>query len=103
MLNIFFEIKGIVHKETVLAGQGVNSAHYFDVLQQLKMCEISSRILATKELAFASRQRAIPHFPFHQRSLDQNNMTVSPTHITFLCAPIKCNYVDTIVAMEAES
>jgi hypothetical protein len=26
---IFFDIKGIVHKELVLAGQTVNPAHYF--------------------------------------------------------------------------
>jgi hypothetical protein len=35
MLIIFFGIKGIVHKEFVLAGQTVNSAYYCDVLQRL--------------------------------------------------------------------
>jgi hypothetical protein len=35
MLNIFFDIKGIVHKEFILAGQIVNSAYYCDVLQRL--------------------------------------------------------------------
>jgi hypothetical protein len=35
MLIIFFDIKGIVQKEFVLAGQTVNSAYYCDVLQQL--------------------------------------------------------------------
>jgi hypothetical protein len=34
-LFIFFDIKGIVHKEFVLAGQTVNSASYCDVLWQL--------------------------------------------------------------------
>jgi hypothetical protein len=28
MLIVFFDIKGIVHKEFVLAGQTVNSAYY---------------------------------------------------------------------------
>jgi hypothetical protein len=35
MIIIFFDIKGIVHKEFVLAGQTVNSACYCDVLWQL--------------------------------------------------------------------
>jgi histone-lysine N-methyltransferase SETMAR len=35
MLIIFFIIKGIVHKEFVLAGQTFNSAYYYDVLWQL--------------------------------------------------------------------
>jgi hypothetical protein len=32
MLIIFFDIKGIVHKEFALAGQTVNSAYYCDSL-----------------------------------------------------------------------
>jgi hypothetical protein len=36
MLSIFFNIKGIVHKEFVLAGQTVNSAYYCDILRQLR-------------------------------------------------------------------
>jgi hypothetical protein len=35
MLVIFFGIKGIVHKEFILAGQTVNSACYCDILWQL--------------------------------------------------------------------
>jgi hypothetical protein len=31
MLIIFFDIKGIVHKEFVLAGRTVNSAYYCDL------------------------------------------------------------------------
>jgi hypothetical protein len=56
MLIIFFDIKGIVHKEFVLAGQAVSSAYYCDVLRPL--CEnvqrLRSQTLATKELAVAS-------------------------------------------------
>jgi hypothetical protein len=33
MLIIFFGIKGIVHREFVLAGQAVNSAYYCDILR----------------------------------------------------------------------
>jgi hypothetical protein len=36
MLIIFFDIKEIVHKEFILAGQTVNSAYCCDVLQRLK-------------------------------------------------------------------
>jgi hypothetical protein len=32
MIIIFSDIKGIVHKEFVLAGKNVDSAHYCDVL-----------------------------------------------------------------------
>jgi hypothetical protein len=35
MLTIFFDIKGIVHKEFALAGQTVNSVYYSDVLRRL--------------------------------------------------------------------
>jgi hypothetical protein len=36
MLTILFDIKVIVHKEFVLAGQAVNFAHYCDVLGRLR-------------------------------------------------------------------
>jgi hypothetical protein len=35
MLIIFFGIKGIVHKEFILAGQKIGSTYYHDTLQQL--------------------------------------------------------------------
>jgi hypothetical protein len=35
MLIIFFDIKGIVHKESVLAGQVVFSTYCCDILQRL--------------------------------------------------------------------
>jgi hypothetical protein len=35
VLIIFFDIKGIVHKEFVLAGQSVSSTYYCDVLWPL--------------------------------------------------------------------
>jgi hypothetical protein len=49
---IFFDIKGPVFKEFVLAGQTVNSAYYCDVLWRMR--EITSpQTLATKELVVA--------------------------------------------------
>jgi hypothetical protein len=35
MFIIFFDVKGIVHKEFVLAGLTVNSAYYCDILRRL--------------------------------------------------------------------
>jgi hypothetical protein len=43
MLIIFFDNKGIVHKEFVLAGQTVSAAYYRDVLRGL--CENVRRLL----------------------------------------------------------
>jgi hypothetical protein len=40
MLIIFFYMKGIVHKELVVAGQPVNSAHCFDILRRLNICSL---------------------------------------------------------------
>jgi hypothetical protein len=35
MLIISFDIKGIAHKEFVLADQTVNTAYYYDILRRL--------------------------------------------------------------------
>jgi hypothetical protein len=35
MFSIFFDIKGVVHKQFILVGQTANPAHYCDVLWQL--------------------------------------------------------------------
>jgi hypothetical protein len=42
MLIIFFDIKGIIHKEFGLPGQTIGSAYYCDVLQRL--CENARRL-----------------------------------------------------------
>jgi hypothetical protein len=67
MLTIFFNIKGIFHKEFDLAGQTVNSAYCCYALprQREKCAKISSTTLATKELAVVS-QRIVSRFLFHQ-------------------------------------
>jgi hypothetical protein len=55
MLITFFVIKGVVHREFVLAGQAVilytTVTLYGDCM---KLCESFARTLATKELAIAS-------------------------------------------------
>jgi hypothetical protein len=51
MLIVFFEIKGILYKEFVLAGHTVNFVYYCDLLRQLRE---DVRTLAAKDLAVAS-------------------------------------------------
>jgi hypothetical protein len=77
----------IVHKGFALAGQTVNSAYHCDVLWQLRenVRTLRLRSLAAKELTLVSRQRTASHFLSHQGIFYQNNMTVVPTHPTFLC------------------
>jgi hypothetical protein len=56
LLIIFFDIKEIAHKEFVFAGQTANSAHYCDVLRQLRenVQRLRSELWRQKELAAAS-------------------------------------------------
>jgi hypothetical protein len=65
MLIIFFNIKGIVHKEFVLAGQTVNSAYYCDILRRLR----------------ENVRRLHPELWRQKNWLLQNNN--SPSHTTF--------------------
>jgi hypothetical protein len=63
---ILFDIKGIVRKEFILAGQ--NSEFHIPLwsvmLNEWKFLKTSPRILATKDLAAASWQQSILHFFF---------------------------------------
>jgi hypothetical protein len=52
----FCDIKGIAHKEFVLTGQTVNSAHYCNILQGMRG--------KMRQVAVASRQRTGSHFLF---------------------------------------
>jgi hypothetical protein len=86
---VFFDIKGIVHKEIVLIGQTVNSAYYCDILWRLH--ENVQRLLPefwqkTNGCCITTTHRLT--LPFCQGIFDQNNITVvptHPTHLTFLC------------------
>jgi hypothetical protein len=86
MLIIFFDIKGIVHKEFVLADQTVNSAYCCDVLRGL--CENVRRLRPEfwlQKLTVTSRHHTVSYFLFHRGIFfTKNNMTVVPTHPTFL-------------------
>jgi hypothetical protein len=97
MLIIFFAIKGIVHKELVLAGKTVNSAYFCDVSRRLRenVRKTSPRTVATIEQTVASRQHTVSHFHFTKEFLTKNNKTVvslspySPdlAPCDFLCFP----------------
>jgi hypothetical protein len=101
MLIIFFDIKGIVHKESILAGQTVNSVYY---------CVIYSDCinLATKQLAVAL-QHIVSHFLFHQGFFFiKNSMTDIPHPTYFSLFPrlkikLKGCHFNTIEMIEAES
>jgi hypothetical protein len=93
MLIIFFDNKGIVHKEFILKDQAVNSAYYCCFLWRLWKCvKTSPRTLATKELGVASLQHTISHFLFsHGIFFTKNNMTAisHPHYLLFSVSPIE--------------
>jgi hypothetical protein len=100
MLVIFFNIKGIVHKQFVLVGQTVNSAYYCKILRRLRenVRKLRSEIWRQKNWLL-HHDNAPSHTSFLIReSLTKNNMTVVP-HLPKL----KCRHFDNIKMMETES
>jgi hypothetical protein len=78
MLIIFFDMKAILHKEFVLAGQTANSAYYCDVLRRL--CEHVRRLRPNFGDKVTGCYITTPsHTSFFTRQfLTKNNMTVVP-------------------------
>jgi hypothetical protein len=74
MLFIFFDIKGIVHKEFILAGQTVNSTYCCDVLQWLhdNMRRLCPELWQQNWLLHHDNA------PSHTSFLTRNNMTIVP-------------------------
>jgi hypothetical protein len=118
MLIIFFDIKEIVHKEFVLAGQTVNSSHYCDILRKLRENVQRLRYELWRQTNWLLHHDNAPSHSsiFTRESLTNNNMTCHPpTHPTSLTWPpatflfprlkikLKGRSFDTFEVIEAES
>jgi hypothetical protein len=102
MLIIFFDIRGIVHKEFVLAGQIVNSAYYCDILRRL-----SENV---QSLRFEFWRQKYWQTPSHMASgfLTKTNMTVAPYPLYFSPFPrlkikLKSRHFQITEMIDAES
>jgi hypothetical protein len=103
ILIIFFDIKGFIPKEFVLAGQRVNFAYYCAVLRRLRE--------NLRRLRFELRRQkdnAPSHTSFFAREfLTKNNMITIPIHLTFLFSRLKikleCSHLHTSEVIETES
>jgi hypothetical protein len=107
MLIIFFDIKGIVHREFALAGQPVNSAYYCDVLR--RPCKNVRKL--RPELWRQTNWLLHHNTPFHtsfftMECFTRNNRTDVSTHLTFLFHRLKIKlkdrHFDTIEVIEVE-
>jgi hypothetical protein len=78
MLIILFDIKGIVHKEFVLAGQIINSAYYCDILWQLRenVRRLRSKLLRQKNWLLHHDNSLSHTFLFSREFLTKDIMTV---------------------------
>jgi hypothetical protein len=110
MLNIFFDIKEIVHKELVLAGQTAKSTYYWDALRCLRENVRRLRLeLWRLKNSLLHDDNAPSHTFFCTREfLTRNNMTVVPHPLDSslfrrLKTKLEGRHFDTIEAIEAES
>jgi hypothetical protein len=106
---LFFDIKGIVHKQFVLAGQTVNSAYYCDVLRLLgeNVRRLRPELWRQKNWLL-HHDNAPSHTPFFTRELFYPKQhDCLPESPYFSVYPIddktETPHFDTIVVIEAES
>jgi histone-lysine N-methyltransferase SETMAR len=80
MLIIFFDIKGTVHKEFVLAGQRVNSGYYCDNLRRLRenVQRLRPKLWRQKNWLLHDDSTQSHTSFFNREFLTKNNMTVVP-------------------------
>jgi hypothetical protein len=108
MLIIYFDIKLIVHKKFVLAGQTFNSTYYSDVLWLL--CEsIEDFALMLRQKNWLLYQNNAPsHTSFFTREFSTKNMILVPNPLYFPLFPrlnikLKVHHTDTTKVIETES
>jgi hypothetical protein len=108
MLIILSEIKGIAHKEFVLAGQTVISAYYYGLLRRLSenVRRLRQELWRQIQLVVSSRQGTVTFFT--KEFLAKNNMTVVPNPpysslFLRLKIKLKCRHFDKTEVVEAES
>jgi hypothetical protein len=84
MLIIFFDIKGIVHKEFVLAGQSVNFAFYCNILWRLRENVRRLRPELWRQNNWLSHHANAPsHASFFTWELLTKNTTTHPSYFCF--------------------
>jgi hypothetical protein len=86
LLIVFFDIKGIVHKEFVLAAQTVSSAYYCDILGRL--CENVLRLfpeLWRQKNWLLHHDNAPSHISFFTRELWIKNIMIVFHHPPYSC------------------
>jgi hypothetical protein len=94
MLIILFDIRGVVHKEFILAGHTDNSAYYCDVLRR-RLRPVASRqcthtFFYIREFFMKSNMADVPHPPYFLL-------------FTRLKTKLKGRHFDTIEVIETES
>jgi hypothetical protein len=88
MLIIFFDMKGVVHKEFVLAGQTVNSAYYCDLSGRLHENVRRIRPELWRQRNWLLHHDKAPSCTFFLQGIffTKNNITVALAH-QFFCFP----------------
>jgi hypothetical protein len=82
MLIIFYYIKGIVHKEFLLAGKTVTSTYY---CEHVKMCEDVTLNFGNKETGCCIMTAHHPTLPFSPGNFKpKTTLLSSPTHFAHL-------------------
>jgi hypothetical protein len=108
MLIIFFDIKGVVHKEFILAGQIVKSAYYCEFLWRLheNMRRLHPELWRQKNWRCITTTNRLT-LPFSPGIFAKSNMTVVPHTPKFLFhrmkIKLKGRHFGTIQGIKAES
>jgi len=95
MIIIFFDVKGIVHKEIVPTGRNVNFGFCCDVLRRLRENVRRLRPKLWREQTWLLHHNNDPSHTsvLTQQFLAKNKMAVTPTHRTpLIWLPVTSSY-----------